>query len=255
MYGLTKAHIEKLEKCDRYFFRKLFNVPFSTPTESFYLETNELPLRFIIIGRRLLYYWTILNKPDNELVKQVFRTQQLSPVRNDWCETIKLDMKSINFDIMENDIIGMKKSKFKSLLKNKIREAASSFLTDLKEKHSKSCNLFLGDQMQRYLTTHSPTTQEKQILFSLRTRTFKCKANYKNQFNSLQCDFCNHVDNQEHLLECSIVQDLDISQVKYDYIHGTLSQQIKIAKVMKLIFEKREQSGRISSICSQEHLL
>ena len=53
----------------------------------------------------------------------------------------------------------------------------------------------------------------------------------------------------------SIVQDLDIFQVKYDYIHGTLSQQIKIAKVMKLIFEKREQSGRISSICSQEHLL
>ena len=132
MYGLTIAQIEKLEKCDRQFFRKIFNAPVSTPTESFYIETNTLPLRFIIIGRRLLYYWTILNKSDNELVKQVFKTQQLSPVKNDWCEAVKLDMKFLDIDIMENDIIGMKKSKFKSLIKRKLGRQEQSFLLTLK---------------------------------------------------------------------------------------------------------------------------
>ena len=74
MYGISKAHVEKLEKCDRYFFRKIFNSPVSTPIESFYLETNTMPLRFIIMGRRLLYYWTIINKPYDELVKHVLKT-------------------------------------------------------------------------------------------------------------------------------------------------------------------------------------
>ena len=256
MYGLTIAQIEKLEKCDRQFFRKIFNAPVSTPTESFYIETNTLPLHFIIIGRRLLYYWTILNKSDNELVKQVFKTQQLSPVKNDWCEAVKLDMKFLDIDIMENDIIGMKKSKFKSLIKRKIREAGAEFLIDLKNSHSKTSNLFIGDEMKMYLTTHHLTTQEKQLLFSLRTRTFKCKANYRNQFNSLQCDFCTHIDDQEHLLKCSIVKELDLPQVNYSDIHGTLDQQIKIAKVMKLISDKRQQLESIPpTVGSQEHLL
>ena len=135
MYGLTIAQIEKLEKCDRQYFRKIFNAPASTPTELFYIETNTLPLRYIIIGRHFFYYWTILNKSDNELVEQVLKTQQLSPVKNDWCEAVKLDMQFLDIDIIENDIIGMKKSKFKSLIKRKIREAGLQFLSNLQDSH------------------------------------------------------------------------------------------------------------------------
>ena len=84
IHGITNSQIEQLEKCDRYLFRKVFAVPVSTPIEAFYIELNVLPLRFIIIGRRLLYYWNILHKSDSELVKQVCLTQKLKPVKNDW---------------------------------------------------------------------------------------------------------------------------------------------------------------------------
>ena len=83
LYGLTSSHINKLERCDLYFFRKIFNAPISTPFESFYLETGALPIRFVIIARRLLFFWNILNKPDNELIKQVYKAQKLRPVKND----------------------------------------------------------------------------------------------------------------------------------------------------------------------------
>ena len=71
VYGLKNSHIEQLEQCDRMLMKKIFNSVSTTATESYYLETNTLPLRFIIIAHRLVFYWNILQKPENELVKQV----------------------------------------------------------------------------------------------------------------------------------------------------------------------------------------
>ena len=253
MYGLTLAQIEKLEKCDRYFFRKIFNSPISTPLESFYIETNTLPLRFVIIGRRLLYYWTIMNKPENELVKQIFKTQQLSPVKNDWCNTVLNDLKMLDIDIDDEKITTMKKRKFKSLLMCKIKQAASEFLADRQNKHSKSANLRNSSDMQRYLRSHDITTQEKQVLFSLRTRTFPCKANYPNQYFSLKCDLCGKIDEQEHLLYCLSASEIDTSAVQYSEIFGTLTQQIRIGKIMKRIADKRKHLEISSSDGSRAH--
>ena len=233
IHGLSKNHIETLEKCDRYLFRKLFDSPQCTPTESFYIELNALPLRFIIMARRLLFYWTILNKPDTELVKQVFRTQQLLPVRNDWCLTIEDDLKSLGIDLKEKDIQKMKKGTFKSLVSKRIRIEANKFLNNLKDKHSKSSSLKVSNNIQEYLSTYHLSTQEKQVLFKLRIRSFDCKANYPNKFNSLQCDFCEQIDYQDHLLDCiASTEGLNTQGIKYSDIFGNISQQIKVAKVM-----------------------
>ena len=70
LYGLTDGHIEQLEQCDRMLMRQLFSSVSTTAIEAFYYETGTLPLRFTIIARRLMYLWCILQKPENELVKQ-----------------------------------------------------------------------------------------------------------------------------------------------------------------------------------------
>ena len=71
LYGLTNAHIEKLESVDKYLLRKIFNASSTTAIEALYLETGALPLRFVIKSRRLMFYWTLLN----ELVKKIFFQQ------------------------------------------------------------------------------------------------------------------------------------------------------------------------------------
>ena len=65
---LSKNHINLLEECDKLFMRRLFEVEQGTPIESYYLETSTWPLRFILMGRKLMFYWTILNKSESELV-------------------------------------------------------------------------------------------------------------------------------------------------------------------------------------------
>ena len=250
MYGLTNSNIETLEKCDRFLFRKIFNCPVSTPIESFYLETGTMPIRFIIIGRRLLFYWSILNKSENELAKQVLLTQQISPVKNDWCSTVEEDLRSLNIDMHQDTIAAMKKTTFKKLVQSKLRETAFAYLLELKRKHSKSANLTASPQIQKYLSSCDLTTQEKQVLFSLRTRTFDCKANYKNGNDTLACNQCGNLDEQEHLIQCAKDQsDIDLPDVKYSDIFGTIQQQVKVAKAMKKILDFRKSS----STGSQEH--
>ena len=96
LYGLNTNHIETLEKCDRDFFRQLFKSGAATPIESFYLATNSLPIRHIILGRRLMFLWSILQKSESELLKKFLFAQQLNPVKNDLCLQFDEDLKQCN---------------------------------------------------------------------------------------------------------------------------------------------------------------
>ena len=70
LYGLNKTHIEKLESVDVYLWRNVFSSMVITPIESYFIETNTTPIRYILMARRLMYYWTLLNKDDSELAKK-----------------------------------------------------------------------------------------------------------------------------------------------------------------------------------------
>ena len=48
LYGITQAHIDKLEQADRIFLRRLFEVPNCTAIEAFHLETSTIPVRFCL---------------------------------------------------------------------------------------------------------------------------------------------------------------------------------------------------------------
>ena len=90
-------HIDQLEECDKIFLRRLFDAEQGTPIESFYLESSAWPLRFIIMGRKFMYYWTLLRKSESELVKQVFDAQRKFPSKknNDWVSEVQGDLKKM----------------------------------------------------------------------------------------------------------------------------------------------------------------
>ena len=256
VFGLTASHIDKLEQCDRYFMRKLFNSPVSTPIESFYLETGAIPIRFTIIARRLLFYWTILNKQDSELVKQVYNIQKIQPVKKDWCLTVAEDLRNLNIELSEVEITKIKKIKFKSIVKENVRAVARNFLSDLKGKHSKSENLQVRNEMQSYLSSSELSCDEKKLLFSLRTRMFDCKANFSFKYGSnLLCKFCHETEDQEHLLQCvKLIDGISLDGIQYSDIFGNLKKQVVIAKTMKKIVDKRDiMLNDISLIGNQEH--
>ena len=163
LYGLNKTHIETLESVDRYFFKNVFNSLVSTPIESYYIETNSTPIRYIIMARRLMYYWTILQKDDSELAKKVFITQRLLVTKNDWVQQLQSDLEECGITLPEARIKSMKKDAFKSLVKKQIRTLTMQYLVTLRSKHSKSEHLLIENGLKEYLNNSEITLEEKKL--------------------------------------------------------------------------------------------
>ena len=146
-------------------------MPYTCSYEAIYLETGSLPIRFILQGRRLMFYWAILNKDTEELIKKVFDTQTQFPTKGDWTFQIEEDKKYLDIDISENSIKNMKKHKFKKLLKEKLKLKAAEYLYSCRDKEGRSKTKYLKSfGCQNYLKSNQLSTKEKKLLFSLRTQ-------------------------------------------------------------------------------------
>ena len=243
LIGITKTHIEKLEHVDRTFFKRLFEVPRSTAIESFYLESAAIPIRFLLIQRRLMYYWAILARPDNDLVKRVFNAQKSFPVKNDWIGQVKDDLQICGIELSESEIANMKKISFKKLVNEKVQHLSSSFLISLKNKHSKSENLKISEFMQPYLKNDNLSIEEKKLMFRIKNRLIDVKVNFKKKYNnSLECRFCGGTEeSQKHLVICpEILADSNIKQALQNHKYSDIFSnheptQTHMIKTWKLI--------------------
>ena len=245
LHGIKNTHIEQLESVDTFLFKSVFQSPFSTPIAAYYLETGAIPIRFVLIGRRLMYLWTILQKNEEELVSKVYQAQKLFPVKDDFIHQIKEDMDDLGLDLEDEIIKKMKKTKFKTLVNSKIREAAHSYLIQKKEKLSKLKNMSPNYQLKEYLTTNRLSTSEKQLLFKLRTHMIPVKCNfssmYKDDLSCRLCDF-NTDESQEHVLICpTLATHSNVDSVKYMDIYDdqNLEKQVNAVKYWSTLMKTR----------------
>ena len=166
LYGIKKKHIETLESVDKMFWRKVFKCPVTTPTEVFFLETNTISIRHLIMSRRIMYYCNILQMDDAELVKRVFIAQKLSPCKDDWIHQLREDLAECNITLSEEEIKSMKIFTFRKLVNEKISELSIKYLLSLKiknnEEKSKSKNIWPSTNMKEYLRSNKLSTEEKQ---------------------------------------------------------------------------------------------
>ena len=116
-HGLSKNEIESIEKVDEALLRSLLKAHSKISLEALYLETGSIPIKFIIKHRRLNYLYTIVNKESDELVKDIFEAQKISPMEGDFCKLIEADKEEINLQITETEISQMKESKYKTIVK------------------------------------------------------------------------------------------------------------------------------------------
>ena len=137
----------------------------------------------------------------------------------------------------------MSKESFRKLVKSAINELSEEYLTELVEKHSKTEKLCPSGKMQNYLTNNDTTVKEKKLLFSLRSRMYPVKINYRNGHSILLCSLCSKEDeNQQHLLVCEkIVAEEEIrniimtNKIHYEDIYGSPKKQTDAVKIWSII--------------------
>ena len=93
-----------------------------TPLETLYLESGNIPIRFILMSRRLNFLHYILNEDDDSLLRSFFTAQLESPVKGDWVMRVTEDMKELGIDLTMEEIAGTSKLRFKEIIRNKVEK-------------------------------------------------------------------------------------------------------------------------------------
>ena len=131
-----------------------------------------------------------------------------------------------------------------------------SYLVTLQNKHTKFENLNLETKMQNYLTSSELSLSQKKMLFRLRSKMLKIKANFSAFHNDvLTCSLCGDINSCEtemHLLSCpKLMEDknlkTDMEKVSYMDVFGKIVEQKKavevFTRIMKIYEKKQSQKG------------
>ena len=245
-YPISDKQSEVLENIDLMLMRKLVKGHSKTAKEAFFMEAGLVPIRFIIMKRRLMYLHNILVKPETELIRKVLEVQKNIITKNDWYSLVQQNKVDLNIPFSDEDISKMSKDRFKSIVSKAVAKKAAEYLNQVAIKHSKS-RILIKDKILRenYFQDDRFSKSEVELIFSLRTRMVKdIKGNFSSQYNDdIACSLCQvQVDCQEHLLSCvELTKHVDIPRdVEYGDIFKTTDKQLRIVKILKQLLRTRE---------------
>ena len=150
-------------------------------------------------------------------------------------------MNEIGLNCSEEEIKSMSKVKFKSLVKDKIAKAAFNYLQNLQISHSKVKHIgYEKLEMQNYIKSDLLTTDEKQLLFALRTATINVRANFRGAHPNTNCNLClqNVPQTSSHLLDCSAIltesdKIMNNDRVQLEHVFGDVEHQREAAQIFK----------------------
>ena len=250
-YDIKISELETLEKVDEALLRQVLEAPSSTPKEMLYLEMGLLPIRFIILSRRLNFLHDILNESKESLISRFFAAQFANPVKNDWTDTVQGDLESLGLPKIE-EVEKLNQNIYQKMVKTAVRKEAFKYLLRLKNGdnqtrgHSKVSHIKYGNfMMQDYLKPNYISIQDAKFLFLVRTRMLNIKANFKNGHADILCIACKQAEEtQEHLLKCEVLLDeaaLVASLPEYKHLFGEhLPEKVIVAEILKKNFKKRK---------------
>ena len=239
-YGFTSTEIGEFEKLDRLSLRRILGAPVSTPQEALYLELGIMPIDMVIKVRRVMYLHSLLRRNEDEMLSKFFMMQYNNPVKGDWTETVRADLRELN--IAENfmDIRSKTKEAFKKHVKQKARDVALEQLLDKKSKHSKMKNLEYTElKMQKYFQETQFTKEQTHFIFKFRTRMAPFGENYRGGRDEIPCPACGkHRDSQALLVKCEVFQKhfnscIDIQNIYTDNIDKETVETLEEAMIIR----------------------
>jgi hypothetical protein len=244
--SLSDKELTRMEQVDLACLRSLVNGHSKCSVAFVTLEFGLLQLRHRIMIRRIMYHHHILSRNDDELIKKVYSRQKEDSIKGDWIRSLQSDFEFIGEDINDQNIVRMSKNEYRSYIHKKIEQASFLYYLSLKEKCKKKFEDLKYDRLrtQDYLINGLFSQEEINLLFSLRSKSYGAKMNYKKMNRGdLKCVFqCDELETQLHIFEnCRPIQNrLNFrSTMKIQNIYGTVSQQKEAILVLLKIDNMR----------------
>ena len=173
-----------------------------------YLDLGIMKIEHIIMQRRLIYLHYLMNLNPNSLLFRCLQAQIKDSLPGDWITQVENDFLLLNIQMTFDQIRSCEKGVYKKYIKEKVRKFAFNCLMEDKSKQQKCFSVKFEDlKMQEYLIESPLTTQQKQMLFQMRTLTYPVFANIPFLVKDTRCPCCLlQEDTMEHNLRCFVIQ-------------------------------------------------
>ena len=133
-YNINESEYRKLEQTDEMLLKKILNCSSQTNLELLYLELGLMPVRFIILLRRLMYLQHILKqKHEKTLLYRFFIAQMEDSTNNDWVTGVIKDFEKVKINLELIEIENMSEVNFKIICKQQVSKLAFEYLINKKE--------------------------------------------------------------------------------------------------------------------------
>ena len=248
-YNVSKVDRDMLEQTDETLLRNILECPSTTPKEMLYLELNCMPIRYILMKRRLNFLYYILAQKKTSLMYTFFQAQLKDSSKGDWCLTVQEDLNTLKISTPINELAKIPENSYMKMINDKVEKAAWDYLNDEKEKHDKVKHIVHSKvEMQKYLRPNSLTNEESKFIFQLRTRMLEVKCNYRGRYlnSNTLCPVCmKQEDTQAHIIECKDLDgenELVLGSVNYQHLFSDcLGDIIRIARIIRSRYKRRKE--------------
>ena len=237
----TEKDIRILEQCDEMLLGKILECEANTSNALKYLELGIVPIRFEVMRRKLGFLQYILKQEKTSLIYQILEATRNNMVKNDFVQTCMKYLKTLDVNLSFEEIANLSDSRFKKILKEKMKSAAFNYLTKEKGKQKKILNIKYDKlEMQEYLLSGDRNSEISKLIFKARGLNLDIKTHKKWKYSDRLCIGCQvKEETGDEILFCeSFGENMD--KIAYNWFFSTnSSDQIEVAKLMKKKLKER----------------
>ena len=146
------------------------------------------------------------------LESRIYRAQKFSQSKSNLYQLILKDKKMLKIQLTDEDLCKISKNQYKCFINEKIKIYRRIVLTEMQASKSKSRDLNMNsNETAKYLLNNKFSLELAQLCFSLRSRTYCSKDNYRNKYKNddIFCEACKlFICTQEHVIRCPKLRSL-----------------------------------------------
>ena len=237
----TDKDVRILEQSDEILLGKILDCDANTSNAMKYLELGILPIRFEIMRRKLAFLQYILKQEQNSMIFQVLKATCENTVKNDFVQTCKKYLKTLDIQLSFEDIASLSNFRFKKLLKEKSRVAGFNYLNSEKRKQSKIMNIHYEKlEIQEYLLSGDRNINISKLIFKARGNTLDIKTQKKWKYSDTLCSGCEVNDETgDEILHCKTLGGNEENLSYSWFFRDSVEDQILVAKSMLTKLDNR----------------
>ena len=229
---ITQKDLEDLEKPDMMLLRKVLGTR-ANPSKCFMqLEMGVLPVKYVIMQRRMNFLHYILNQSTESMIYKVFETLKEDSRKGDFVALTNIDRVELHIPFNDTEIQEMAKKTWKELVKKKVKEKAFESLVEENSRKDKTRTVvFTKLKMTQYLSENGRTSLSK-LIFAVRSKTLDIKEWNSWSYSDNICIACKkEVETMDHFMTCKTYK----SDTEKDWININGDENDIIKKVAKAV--------------------